>query len=132
LNLRRCDIDETSSVALIRSLKKRGKQHVRRIPIPAQLTKRILNMPVADTGRLWPFSRATAWRLVKTAMISAGIFGIHATCKGLRHAFGVRCVLANVPLPIIQGWMGHADSNTTAIYLAVRDEEERALIEKTW
>ena len=40
--------------------------------------------------------------------------------------------LANIPLPIIQAWMGHADVATTAIYLAVCDDEEYALMAKAW
>ena len=63
-------------------------------------------------------------------MKAAGISGIHATTKGLRHAFGVRGATKQIPTNVIQGWMGHADPSTTAIYLAVKDEEERALIEK--
>ncbi len=65
-------------------------------------------------------------------MIDAGIDGVHATVKGLRHAFGVRGALGKVPLSVIQRWMGHSDPTTTAIYLAVRDDEERALIRRTW
>jgi integrase len=132
LNLRRCDLDESMNAVLIHTLKKRGKKQIRRIPIPERLTKRLLDVATSDTGQLWPFSRTTAWRLVKRAMLAAGLYGVHATCKGLRHAFGVRSALGHVPLPIIQGWMGHADASTTAIYLEVKDEEERELIGRTW
>jgi integrase len=40
--------------------------------------------------------------------------------------------MAQIPVSLIQGWMGHSDPSTTAIYLAVKDDEERELIEKTW
>ena len=63
---------------------------------------------------------------------SAKIAGIHATTKGLRHGFGVRSAMMRIPSNVIQQWLGHADPSTTAIYLAVRDDEERELIEKTW
>ena len=49
-----------------------------------------------------------------------------------RYAFGVRGALGKVPRNVIQRWMGHSDPATTAIYLAVRDDEERALIRRTW
>ena len=74
----------------------------------------------------------SAWRIVKEVMDSAGVSGIHATCKGLRHGFGVRAALAGLPVTLIQRWMGHANPSTTAIYLDVRDDEERELISKTW
>jgi integrase len=40
--------------------------------------------------------------------------------------------MVQTPVNLIQNWMGHSDPSTTAIYLAVKDEEERELIEKTW
>ena len=133
LTLRRQDIDPETYVILIRSLKKRGRREIRRIPIPAFLAKALRKLTVpAETERLWSFSRPTAWRLVKGVMKEARISGIHATTKGLRHAFGVRGALGQVPLCLIQNWMGHADSTTTAIYLAVKDDEERQLMERTW
>lgn len=133
LNLRSSDIDASMRVLLIRSLKKRGKIETRRIPIPEFLTHELLNFGTADASALlWTFSRTTGWRIIKRVMQQAGIFGVKATSKGLRHGFGVRGAMGQVPLNIIQIWMGHADLTTTAIYLAVRDEEERALIEKTW
>lgn len=100
------DIDNVQGVVRIRSLKKRGRKQIRRIPLPTHLTQRLAETSEGSTDRIWSFSRARAWRLVKPVMVAASILGIHATCKGLRHSFGVRCALANVPLPIIQGWMG--------------------------
>jgi hypothetical protein len=56
-------------------------------------------------------------------MRAAGVSGIHATTKGLHHGFGVREAPEQIPLTLIRQWMGHADAATTAIYLAVRDDE---------
>ncbi len=127
------DIDSAQAVIRILSLKKRKNQETRRVPVPPKLAnelKSLLLEPEQDC--LWKYSRATAWRIVKRVMQSAGIEGIHATAKGLRHGFGVRGVMGKVPVNIIQRWMGHADPSTTAIYLAVRDDEERELIKRTW
>lgn len=133
LNLRDLDIDSSLSTLQIRSLKKREKKEFRRIPIPNFLSIQLLNLTKSSVdSRLWTFSRTTGWRLVKQTMKEAGISGVHATAKGLRHAFGVRGAMGGVPLSHIQKWMGHADVSTTAIYLDVRDDEERALISKTW
>lgn len=133
LNLRGCDLDAEMNAVSIRSLKKRGRSEIRRIPLPEFLVRELLAMAGKHRKRrLWTFSRTTGWRLIKRVMKAAGISGVQATSKGLRHGFGVRGALVQIPLSVIQHWMGHADASTTAIYLAVQDEEERALIQKTW
>ena len=133
LALRRQDIDAESKAILIRSLKKREKREIRRIPLPAFLVKGLLDLAIPEQSKpIWPFSRTTGWRIIKSVMLKAEISGIHATTKGLRHGFGVRGVMVQIPTSLIQSWMGHSDPSTTAIYLAVKDDEERTLIEKTW
>lgn len=132
LALCRRDFDSELNVVAIRSLKKRRKQAVRRIPLPEFLVEKIHGATFSNNHRLWKFSRTTGWRIIKEVMQAAGIVGIHATTKGLRHGFGVRGALERIPVSLIQYWMGHADASTTAIYLGVRDEEERELIGRTW
>ena len=133
LALHRQDVDLEMKAILIRSLKKRGKHEIRRIPVPVFLANGLLDISVSGANKpLWSLSRTTGWRIVKRVMAAAGISGIHATTKGLRHGFGVRGAMVQIPVNLIQGWMGHADSSTTAIYLAVKDDEERTLIGKTW
>jgi integrase/recombinase XerD len=125
-------IDLGESVILIRCLKKRGKEVTRRILVPKRLAKELLSQGSPLDERLWPISRMTAWRIVKRAMAIAGITGVHAMPKGLRHGFGARAALAKLPLHLIQRYMGHSYSTTTAIYLDVVGEEERALVGRTW
>ena len=133
LALRRQDVDDEAKVILIRSLKKRQKKEIRRIPAPEFLVAELLRIATSYPEKpLWPFSRTTGWRIIKGVMKAAQISGIHATTKGLRHGFGVRGAMMQIPTHLIQSWMGHSDASTTAIYLAVKDDEERALIEKTW
>jgi integrase/recombinase XerD len=132
INLKADDIEAAESVIRILCLKKRGKVVTRRVPVPEELVIQLLELEPGVDGRLWPFSRLTGWRIIKQAMAQAGISGIHATAKGLRHGFGVRAALANVPVNVIQRWMGHSHPLTTAIYLAVHDDEERRLIARTW
>ena len=127
------DVDLDTKAVRIRSLKKRDKHEIRRLPIPAFLVTGLLGIdPLGKNETLWQFSRTTGWRIIKTVMRQAEISGVHATTKGLRHGFGVRSAMMRIPPNIIQRWMGHADLATTGIYLAVRDDEERELIEKTW
>jgi len=133
LGLRSQDIDLEMNAIRIRSLKKRERKEIRRIPVPKFLANELMSLAATGRGELiWSFSRTTGWRLIKRVMKAAGISGIHATTKGLRHGFGVRGAMVQIPVSLIQNWMGHSDPSTTAIYLAVRDEEERELIEKTW
>lgn len=133
LSLASEDIDPGEAVLRIRCLKKRDKSVTRRVPVPDRLAKELRSLAgESNSERLWNFSRTTGWRIVKSVMNEAGIEGIHATTKGLRHGFGVRGALGKVPVNVIQRWMGHSDPNTTAIYLAVRDDEERELIKRTW
>lgn len=133
LALAAADIELSSGVVRVRSLKKRSKREFRRLPVPQHLVAGLHNLiHEHPDGPLWEFSRSTAWRIIKRVMADAQISGIHATTKGLRHGFGVRGALAKIPLSVLQLWFGHSQSATTAIYLDVRDEEERALMKRTW
>ena len=49
-------------------------------------------------------------------MEAAGLSGIKAPPKGLRHAFGIACNQKEVQLNMAQKWLGHANIKTTAIY----------------
>jgi integrase/recombinase XerD len=87
--------------------------------------------PFDADRRLWPWSRTTAWRLIKRVMEAAGVSGVCACPKGLRHAFGV-ATLGIVPLNVRQKWMGHARPETTDIYSAVCGPEEIAFAANFW
>jgi integrase len=65
-------------------------------------------------------------------MGSAQITGPHATPKGLRHGFGIAAVEAQVPLHLIQRWLGHAQLSTTVLYLEAVDAEERNVARRMW
>jgi site-specific recombinase XerD len=65
-------------------------------------------------------------------MRSAGISGAQASPKGLRHGFGVAAVQADVPLNLVQRWLGHVDLATTAIYVDAVGIEERELAARMW
>ncbi|SKB01898.1 Phage integrase family protein [Prosthecobacter debontii] len=133
LALTAMDVDFSMCVLRVRSLKKRAKKEFRRIPVPDSLISALQTIVESHAeGPLWTFSRSTAWRIVKRVMADAEISGIQATAKGLRHGFGVRGALAKVPLNLLQLWFGHSQATTTAIYLDVRDEEERELMQRTW
>ena len=132
-------------MVIIRSSKKRGElkgKHFRPVPVPTAFIEELdavhdiwdaQHQPDrgADT-RLWAFSRTTGWRLVRTVMKAVGIDGVKGCARGLRHALGVHAAVSAVPETRIQSWLGHASLETTAIYLAARGAEDRAMAERMW
>ena len=56
----------------------------------------------------------------------------HATCKGLRHAFGIHAAIKNVPINIIQKLLGHNSLTTTALYVDAVGAERRELVSRMW
>lgn len=127
------DVDVETCAVVIHTLKKRRGPENRLIPVPEVLAKGLKALAhESPEKRLWPFCRTTGWRLIKRVMKAAGITGLQACPKGLRHGFGVRGTMKQIPLHIIRDWMGHSYSSTTEIYLAVKGEEERSLIQRTW
>jgi integrase/recombinase XerD len=134
-------IDIESGTASIETLKRRKRGIVRQVPLPRDALRdlnrffriRIIQRdPDLAVGRLWTWSRTTAWRRVKEVMAAAGISGMCAMPRGLRHSFGVSAFQSNVPPHLVQRWMGHASLRTTAIYCDVIGPEERAFAARMW
>jgi integrase/recombinase XerD len=130
-------VDLESGFISIRCLKKRGKLVVREVPIPPDLMRALAEVHACNldlySTKLWGLSRSRVWQLVKAVMIEAGIpRGLHATPKGLRHAFGLHAVRSGVPLNLVQRWLGHASMTTTAIYLQAMGAEEREIAGRMW
>jgi integrase/recombinase XerD len=134
-------IDLDDSVAMFQTLKRRRKGVMRQVPLPASLVvdlDRTFKLrdrqqdPIRSAERLWPWSRVTAWRRIKSVMIAANVTRSAAMPKGLRHSFGVIGFQRSVPAHLIQRWLGHASLSTTAIYGDVTGEDERAFASWTW
>ena len=92
---------------MFETLKQRRRGCFRSVPIPDSLTAvcRELTTGLQSSSRLWPFSRATAYRLVKEYMARAGIAGGMASPKGLRHGFAVACLAQKIPLTTAKNWL---------------------------
>jgi integrase len=127
-------------VVAIRTLKRR-RHHVREVPIPSELVVALnahfglaarQRSPRHVEQRLWPWHRATAWRVTKGVMHCAGVTGQHASPRGLRHAFGIGTLQSGIPLNLTQRWMGHARLSTTAIYANASGPEELLLAMRYW
>jgi integrase/recombinase XerD len=120
---------------------KRRRHHVREVPLPPELLAALdrhfvlsnqRRDPHEADSRLWPWHRATAWRIIKKVMRRSGVAGRCACPRGLRHAFGVGTLQAGVPLNLIQRWLGHARMTTTAIYTGASGPEETAFARQFW
>lgn len=135
-------VDLKAGQLIFRTLKKRdGRVHHRAVPVPPDYLDgldlvhgiRAVKKRGRKTGDLlWPWARNTGWRRVGEVLRAAGIDGAHASPKGLRHGFGVHALMKEIPLPLLQRWMGHADLETTAIYLQVVGNEEASFAGRLW
>ncbi len=135
-------IDIKEGVIIFETLKKRKRGIYRAVPVPPILLDALdlvhgvrEAQKRKDRGQnkyLWSWARSTAWLRVKVVMDTAGIKGIQATPKGLRHAFGINAVQKKIPLNLVQKWLGHAQLQTTAIYANAVGEEERNIAEAMW
>lgn len=106
---------------------------MREMPVPQEFLNQLADDYSGFSDRkLWQQTRSTAWRQVKAVMHKAGIVGVRASPKGLRHSFGVHCAFRNVPMSLAQKWLGHADIKTTAIYYQIVGEEEREMARRLW
>ncbi len=137
LTVGRIDLDDKT--VTIESLKKRKAGIFRVIPLPPDFVERlelvhgIKEQQHQPHNQLWRFSRTTGWRIVKGVMARAGITGEKANSpKALRHGYGVAAVTSDVPLNMVQKWLGHANISTTAIYADAVGEEERQIAAKMW
>ena len=134
-------VDLSAKVVRLQSLKKRGKVVFRAVPVPddyldavklvhsLQRRQRLKN---GRTALLWQFSRVMGWKHVKAVMDDAGIEGDHASPKGLRHGFGVRMAQKTRNPRLVQKLLGHANLETTAIYMDLVGEDERDEVVGAW
>lgn len=140
LNIRVKDIKRKELQITINSLKKRRGDLYRDLPVPDfymntlemahDIVKRQRIESQANT-KLWDWSRQYGHKVITKLMKDAGIApGSHRTPKGIRHAYGVYAITEDVPLNMLQKWMGHADITTTTIYANAIGEEEAVIAEK--
>jgi len=125
-------IDAGDEAIVFETLKQRKKLVFRAVPIPRNLVPLLTRYAFDKDGRLWPWGRTTAWKVVKAVMRKAGIAECLCKPKSLRHAFAVEAGQKSIPLNIVQRWLGHARIETTAIYASAIGDEERNLARRAW
>lgn len=126
-------LDIDAKRVIFRTLKRR-KIVFRAVPVSDALMRDLMAIAanLGDNDRLWPWARQTGWRKIRAVMEMAEINGPMAMPKGLRHAYGIRAAGENVPPSLIQRWLGHADPDTTAIYINAVGKEERKFAARLW
>jgi len=125
-------VDAADEAIIFETLKQRKKRVFRAVPVPRTLIPLLTSYGVGKQGRIWPWGRTTAWKVVKRVMRDAGIAECLCKPKALRHAFAVEAGQKGIPLNIVQRWLGHARIETTAIYASAIGDEERNLARKAW
>jgi integrase/recombinase XerD len=65
-----------------------------------------------------PFSRVNLWKLVKTAVLRAGI-AKSVSPHTFRHSFATHMLAGGADLRVVQEMLGHADISTTQVYTKV-------------
>lgn len=140
LTLQHIDIEAKSIT--FETLKKRRSGVFRAVPVPdnvldaLDLVHGVREAQQRKTEELhqfiWSWSRSTAYEKVKRIMREAKIEGPQATSKGLRHAFAIAALQADVPLNLVSRWMGHTKLENTAIYANALGAEERDLARRFW
>ena len=125
-------IDKSEGCLIFRTLKQRKHIRFRAVPIPADHLELMECQRFHGASPVFDFGRTTGWKTVKACTAVAGLDGVKATPKGLRHGFAIACVSQGVPLPTVQKWLGHARLETTSIHLNYVGEDERKLAQRVW
>lgn len=134
LQLTGYNIDLANNALVLPTLKQRKKGALRPVPIPETLTKDLI--PYMNLGitcpRLWPVKRQSAYRWIKPVMQSAGLSGVKATTRGLRHGFAMSLAHSGTPTSEIQALLGHTKITTTEVYLSTSPFRQREFLERRW
>ena len=132
LALRRTHVDRGGRSLVFLTLKQRGEIIYRPVPVPELLIDELLAIPASENDRLFDFGRTTGWKIVKRCMVAAGIKGIKATPKGLRHGYAIGCVSISLRQSKIQELLGHKRPETTSIYTTHITEDIRDHFKEIW
>lgn len=114
---------------ILETLKQRKSGVFRTVPIPDSLFDMILRqhdlLSINPKKRLWPRTRQWGWMVVKAVATEARIFSCAACPKGLRHSAATWAVNRDVPIAVIQRFLGHSNPANTEIYANVNQATVR-------
>ncbi len=109
------------------------KEKYRIIPLHADLRdaymQYLLDMNISTKSEdpLFPMSRQVVDLYFKKMQSNLG-FRIHA--HKFRHTFAVKAIMENVPLNVLQQWLGHSSIFTTSIYTQITGMDTSQFMER--
>ena len=86
-----------------------------------------MNINQKSENLLFPMQRQVVDLYFKKLQARLG-FGIHA--HKFRHTFAVKAIMDNVPLNVLQQWMGHSSVFTTSIYTQITGMDTSEFMER--
>ena len=130
LSLSAGSVDWEAQVLRVVTLKPRG--HTRTIPLrPAllgKLARHLAESGIAPERPLFGLSRQRVHQIVSAAAERADLPRDRAHPHTLRPSFAVACVLARVPVLVLNAWLGHASLEATLVYTKILCADSRRYI----
>ena len=96
-----------------------------------QLERYVASHHIGKNQLLFPVTRSAANK--RFDRLVAGMDNkpsIKITPHTFRHSFAVNAIFHGTPLPVLQGWLGHADINSTLVYTQVLSLETYHLMQR--
>jgi len=122
------DLDFKNGSLRVKTLKR--KNHARVLPTPqallGDLAVWMVQKKVGRNDQLFGFNRQTAYYHVRKLCEVSDIDKEKAHPHVFRHTYAVRLVTQQVPLPVVQQMLGHADITKTLIYTKITANDIKA------
>ena len=128
------DVDYRAGDITLAVLKRHNphKKNLRKmVSVPMQAVKKLahyLAQYPEMKGKAFSINRSNFFKLFQKLTLDCGIPKTLAHPHVLRHTRAMELVRAGVPLTIVQQILGHANLNTTAIYLQFSGQEAKAIL----
>jgi integrase len=96
-----------------------------------QLERYVASHHIRKNQLLFPITRSAAnKRFDRLVANMTHKPSIKITPHTFRHSFAVNAIFHGTPLPVLQGWLGHADINSTLVYTQVLSLETYHLMQR--
>ncbi|MBT3722501.1 MAG: tyrosine-type recombinase/integrase, partial [Gammaproteobacteria bacterium] len=96
-----------------------------------QMERYIASHHIRKNQLLFPITRSAAnKRFDRLVAKMTQPPSIKITPHVFRHSFAVNAIFHGTPLPVLQGWLGHADINSTLVYTQVLSLETYHLMQR--
>ena len=133
LSLKPVHFDFYLKVVYVPTLKRKGHP-IRAIPIDDDVIRMVQSYietyQILPNEKLFPMTRQAVWDAVERSCKLANLYDDRSHPHTFRHSFAVHCVLNNVPLIVLNSWLGHADIRNTLIYAQIVARDTREFYEQ--